>query len=647
MSSTDTTKDAKPLSALSYSVGTDVGRRRDENQDSYGVVNTDNLKFYIVADGMGGAKGGATASSMAVKIVEQSLSHRDTLSPDDVARALSRANSDIFKMGSEEEGLSGMGTTFVGLAFFDKKMIVVNVGDSRAYRIRGDKVVKLTDDHTLVNDLLRNGAITEEQAENHPVAHMLTRSLGPCPDVDVDAFIVDDGPARKDQYLLCSDGLYNVVSEQEILAIVKNHSSDDAVQELISLANQRGGPDNITVIVIHLDESYPSKAEDFKESEYPRVVSKQLPKTDAIDIRATREQYRSGKYKRPHDDADMQIHSSATFKQNIPLRSEANALPQSPLVHLKWAGLMVLGLVMGFLLSETSSFFKHQSYTEIRTVLINPLATEIAKLPLVNYEFSDREMETGLFTVERIAGITEKQQFADSYPIKRGLSRNQIESANQRKTNVQEQLNKINLQLATLDNPKSVQVSERKENTTAEIRKLEAEQYKLSEELSTTSKNLVTWIERKQRLATVDPVDMASEVAFTSPYVRERKELFEKATWAYLREVEVWRFSPNDKELTQKISELGKAREQRRTELASVVAKAVDQSKEEIEESISELSAKTKAIDAKLSELQNDLEFYDLITGADSKSKQLYREDLIKRKELAQTELDELSRMLP
>ncbi len=646
MSSSETSKNTSPLAAIHYGVGTDVGRKREENQDSYGVLKNDRLQFFMVADGMGGAKGGAVASSLAIKVVEQAMSQKEVISSDEVARTLSKANSDIFKQGSEDEALNGMGTTFVGLTFFGERMIITNVGDSRAYRIRNNQITQLTDDHTLVNDLLRNGAITKEQAENHPVAHMLTRSLGPCPDVDVESFICEDGPARNDKYLLCSDGLYNVVPSDEILQIVNSKSLDEAVQELISLANDRGGPDNITIILIHVDETFPRRAEDFPKITYPRHVPRPMQETDAYDIRATREKYRSRKIVREHDDADIQV---STTKGTFGTSAQSGATeftPQTIFPHLKWGGFIILGLVMGFILSEASSYINRHQYPEIRTVLINPLATELVGMPVIPYTFDKPELESGLFGVDRITGVGEGNS-TGNYGINQGLSKGQVEGVIERKQNVIETIAKLNSHLASLDSFKRNELATEKDKIGVEVSGLEAEKTRLTNEVTLSSKNLSAWIERKQKLTSSDAVDMASEIAFTSSYIRERKELFEKATWAYLREVEIWRFNPNDKPLAQRVSELGKAREQRRTELAAAIEKAVEDGKASAEAELSTLSNNLKDVERKLEEQRGEMEFIKLVLAGDDKAKAQYREELQRRLELAKTELSELERLLP
>lgn len=250
---------------LRYAAGTDIGRRREENQDSFGVIDNPNFRIFLVADGMGGVKGGAIASNLALETLRSCLESRSELLPHSITSAVQQANSQVFERGGNDPALSGMGTTLVGVAFSGERMFMINVGDSRLYRIRDRKIKQLTEDHTLVGELLRSGAITREQAANHPVSHMLTRSLGPTPAVDIDCEVCTDGPARGDSYVLCSDGLYNLVSQEEIGKIVYDNSLDEAVQILIGLANQRGGTDNITVIILRVGEDFPVTADKFPD----------------------------------------------------------------------------------------------------------------------------------------------------------------------------------------------------------------------------------------------------------------------------------------------------------------------------------------------------------------------------------------------
>lgn len=234
---------------------TDMGMVRSENQDSFGVFEGENCSFYFVADGMGGARGGATASTVTVETILAELKGNDKAYTDRLVKIVKLANSKVFEEGSNNRELYGMGTTLVGLCFVGQKMIVVNVGDSRAYRIREQHIKQLTTDHTLVGELVRSGAISEDQVENHPVSHMLTRSLGPSEKIDVDCGF-GDNPQAGDQYLICSDGLYNYVQDYEIAKVVNENTPEEAVNTLVTLANSRMCNDNVTVILITISSKY-------------------------------------------------------------------------------------------------------------------------------------------------------------------------------------------------------------------------------------------------------------------------------------------------------------------------------------------------------------------------------------------------------
>jgi serine/threonine protein phosphatase PrpC len=232
--------------------------RREENQDSFGVIKRSTFQAFFVADGMGGAQGGATASRMAISTLQEALAADDVrISPSFIDASIQATNQRIFAKGSTEPAYAGMGTTLVGLVFTGHGLISVNVGDSRAYRVRHQNIEQISKDHTLVSELIESGTLTAQDAHGHPVSHMLTRSLGPVPEVEVECHLVPELPEAGDIYILCSDGLYNYVPAQEMLAVVRQNALDDANQILINLANQRGGGDNITVLVIAVGEKSP------------------------------------------------------------------------------------------------------------------------------------------------------------------------------------------------------------------------------------------------------------------------------------------------------------------------------------------------------------------------------------------------------
>jgi serine/threonine protein phosphatase PrpC len=243
---------------------TDVGRQRSNNQDAYGELRGESgACLLIVADGMGGHAGGATASRLAVETVEQ-IFRASTDAPDVMLRAaLEAANREVHNRANNDSSLAGMGTTGVALLLpASGPGWVANVGDSRAYRLRGGQLEQLTLDHSLVAELERRGMLTPEEALVHPRRNEVLRSLGVEPDVMVDLTEIDVLPG--DQFLLCSDGLSGVVSDDEIASLMAGHPPAEAARRLVDAANDRGGPDNVTVQIARIPP-LPAPQEDPRE----------------------------------------------------------------------------------------------------------------------------------------------------------------------------------------------------------------------------------------------------------------------------------------------------------------------------------------------------------------------------------------------
>ncbi len=245
---------------LQAAAESDVGLRRRENEDRYAVSPP--LGFYAVADGMGGHKAGQVASALAVEaaIAAVSALEEATASLAEKCRyAVSSANRAIFDAAMARSDYAGMGTTFVGLLIDKDRAAIAHVGDSRAYRLRNKSLRQLTDDHSIVADLLRRQEISEDDAREHPHRHVLTRALGVRRTVEPD--LAELTLAHGDVFVLCSDGLTNHVEDHEIEKLVAEACRDDAsprleeaCDELIGLANSRGGEDNISVVLVRCTE---------------------------------------------------------------------------------------------------------------------------------------------------------------------------------------------------------------------------------------------------------------------------------------------------------------------------------------------------------------------------------------------------------
>jgi protein phosphatase len=231
---------------------TDTGRQRRENEDSAYV----RVPLFVVADGMGGAQAGEVASALAVEEFRQGLPDADADHPTTERRLAGRvqsANRRIYETARTAREHEGMGTTLTAVYLDDSELAIAHVGDSRAYLMRGDELTRLTHDHSLVEELMRRGKLTPEQAAEHPQRSIITRALGIEPQVEVDTWTL---PGRAgDVVLLCSDGLTSMIDENTIASILRAETDlDRAGERLIHEANEAGGRDNITVVIFRLEE---------------------------------------------------------------------------------------------------------------------------------------------------------------------------------------------------------------------------------------------------------------------------------------------------------------------------------------------------------------------------------------------------------
>ncbi len=228
---------------------TDTGRQRNANEDAYFA----RAPLFAVADGMGGAQAGEVASRLAAESFEPV--ERGDEAPEAYLRAIARmANARIHRLAQTDSSRSGMGTTLTAAMVEDDEVSFAHVGDSRAYVFRDGELKLLTADHSLVEELRRQGRLTSEQAEDHPQRSIITRALGPDREVEVDTMTYQARPG--DVYLLCSDGLTTMIREDRIAAILASaRNLDKAVSQLVREANEAGGRDNITVVAFHLEEA--------------------------------------------------------------------------------------------------------------------------------------------------------------------------------------------------------------------------------------------------------------------------------------------------------------------------------------------------------------------------------------------------------
>lgn len=229
----------------------DTGKIRKRNEDAHLVQLSQDIKKLAVADGMGGHQGGHIASRLALEVIDNFSINGDSLK-EDMGKAVYKANEEIIARASGDPELEGMGTTITFLGINEKKALVAHVGDSRLYLFRKGRLQRITRDQSLVEEMVRQGKLSPEEAAIHPQRNVLLQALGVEEDIEVDFYELK--VQQGDLFLLCTDGLTGPVSDEEITQIIKKTANlQKSAEEMVELANARGGHDNITVVLCAYD----------------------------------------------------------------------------------------------------------------------------------------------------------------------------------------------------------------------------------------------------------------------------------------------------------------------------------------------------------------------------------------------------------
>lgn len=233
---------------------TNIGKVRENNQDFFECYINNGYAIAIVCDGMGGGQAGNVASEIACNTIKDNLSKIDveTLTKEKIKHILiesmKEANREVFKLSKVTAGMNGMGTTAVIVIATETQVHIANVGDSRAYWLNDGKLIQATKDHSLVQNLVESGEITEQEARVHPKKNVITRAVGVELVVKIDT--MSFAKQTHDKLLICTDGLTNMVTDEQIEIKLQNLNAQEACEELVELANNNGGSDNVTVVVI-------------------------------------------------------------------------------------------------------------------------------------------------------------------------------------------------------------------------------------------------------------------------------------------------------------------------------------------------------------------------------------------------------------
>ncbi|HMO02045.1 MAG TPA: Stp1/IreP family PP2C-type Ser/Thr phosphatase [Oligoflexia bacterium] len=553
---------------FTFEGASDIGKRREENQDCFGAIQMDGLNLYLVADGMGGVKGGALASKSAIDTILNILSATIHPTPDDVQAAVQAANTKVYELGTSNPEIEGLGTTIVGLLFCKDRNLIFNIGDSRCYTITDKQELKqLTQDHTLVNELIASGSISKEEAEKHPGAHMLTRCLGPSREVEIE--MIDMERVKPgDIFLLCTDGLYNMLTELEIVDLISRFSKKEALKAMIDLANARGGVDNITALIVEVER---------------------------------RNQGATSKSKKISENKGFFGHYAEALSPN---RTRSYFLRL--ILSKKYFGLILIAATIAIFL--TWIFIKDFSISNIESRLSDSDYQQIKAIqepPSLTNE--DRLQERKLLELEEVA----------------------------KKASLARWLQEIEGRFAMLDEPLTGKLGEILAEESRKREYLTLELDKLSKQSDTISRELSVWLGRSKRAKNTEITNMAAELAMFSDNIKKRKEIFETASWEYLKLSEELRARSNDPVLAQQVKVAIAKREEASKELTDQIQRLIISSIEKAREVLLEISTRRDQIVAEIEILKDKADFVKFLLGANKQQIQEKKEELkIKREEL-------------
>lgn len=629
------------LSSLRCAAGTDVGMRREENQDSFGVVRHPGFQGFFVADGMGGVKGGAIASRLAISVLEQALPPLGAgIKPESLSSVVSTINSKIFEQGTAQPELAGMGTTLVGLVFTPSGMLVVNVGDSRAYRIRGDSISQISEDHTLVRELVRSGAISSQEAEHHPVSHMLTRSLGPLAEVIVECRRESDEPQEGDIYVLCSDGLYNFVQDHEILDVVRQNPLDDANQILINLANRRGGSDNITVLVVSVGEvGGRRRGQDYRKA---RAVSSAVASDRGSDESISTPENSTG-------DSGAQNTATASVAESAPVvaprveepkdyHAERESLKerkrriyyqsQGVPVTLMLGAAVFFGLIVGDVARRWGGFpdfvslFTGNSWPQREGRGSGAKFDDITEeLALTRSRSGGRE---GLPDIARRVGggeFSSRGRSGQSNGL--SLNRSALESA---ATKIETQLTMLSSANPEVAGASLQRARSQRDGFARELKEIESQ-------IDIASRKLSLWFGRKKKAESGGQELFQSggdmeRVGAVSERVKRKAAEWTEATYRLQAKQDEFELYPSNDDLRREVERLSEARSQLQEKLRDEVGIAIDGVLAETYRQLEELKARRDIVAAQAGNAEEEVEFLETVANPDDGARGALRKRL-------------------
>jgi serine/threonine protein phosphatase PrpC len=651
------------LSLLRCAAGTDVGMRRNENQDSFGIIKRDGFHGYFVADGMGGVHGGAVASRTVIASLEELLPRGgEPPSIASICSIVETINKRIFDKGSSIPNLAGMGTTLVGVVFTTSVVYSINVGDSRLYRVRGSQVDLLTEDHTLVRELVKSGAISEEEAEHHPVSHMLTRSLGPLATIEVDCRPLPAMPEPGDVFVLCSDGLYNLVSEQEILEVVRQNPLDDANQILINLANQRGGTDNITVVIIEVGHGPGrGRSDAFRQardaSSATVSANRDEPREQMNETKSSSHQEErtdsSGEQRQPPEAAQGPSQSTQHVREgrltDVPEEEGAKGAPSASAgtsglrrtdfhgpnpygwpVRIMVASALCFGLVAGSFIRKT--LFSSEEIEDGK----GGVGLDDNGRTTFSATRESTSVTTGSPETRTQPGAT--STVGKSYVVDNSLRpdlNTQVRLSIAERERMQKMrawyvadIAKVEEQIGSLDDAGTRDVSEMLREARKKADLLQTSLAQIEEQRAATSIKLSVWYGRQKRLENESAIGLASEVGASSENVKEKKAALDRVTYEFIKIRDRYEENSGNSELAENVKRLTDERTRLMRELDEEVRKGIDAVLASTFKQLQDLVSERDMLTLQLQAVKQDLEFAKSVADPEQNQREMLREKL-------------------
>jgi len=618
--------------------------RREENQDSFGVVRHPSFQGFFVADGMGGVKGGAIASRLAISVLEHDLpALGGAINPESLSSVVSTVNSKIFEQGAAQPELAGMGTTLVGLVFTSDAMFVVNVGDSRAYRIRGDTISQISEDHTLVRELVRSGALSSQEAEHHPVSHMLTRSLGPLAEVMVECHREGDDPQEGDIYVLCSDGLYNFVQDQEILDVVRQNPLDDANQILINLANRRGGSDNITVLVVSIGEvGGRRRGQDYRkvrelsgaavsdrggEVANPAVREPQGGQISQHGLSAGVQDSAPLEAPQVEEPKDYHAERESLKERKRRIYHQNQGVP----VTLMLGAAVIFGLVVGDVARRWGAFPDIVSILDVRSWSL--FSRSEGERPVTKFDDLTRELalnrgqsgaREGLPDIARRVGDLDfASRGRAGQPHGFAFKRETLESA---ATKIETQLRILSESSPDVAAASQQRAQSQRDGYSRELKEIEGQ-------IDIASRKLSLWFGRKKKAESegqdlFQPGGDMERVGTVSEKVKRRAAEWTEATYRLQAKQDEFELYPSNDDLRREVDRLSEVRSQLQRKLREDVSAAIEGVLAETYRQLEELKARRDIVAAQANNAQEEVEFFQTVANPDDAARASLRRRL-------------------